>query len=83
MAFGRPSRFARTAFVVLLQTPFRSALSDRRAAGPGCSGNIAKRDHSTLGLERHYNLVFTKSRQQFMQTKLDKSVFRVHRISGT
>ena len=45
-------------------------------AGSVCGGNIAERDHSTLGLERHYNPVFTQPRQQFIQAKVDERIPR-------
>lgn len=45
-------------------------------AGSVCGGNIAERDHSTLGLERHYNPVFTLPRPQFMQAKRDERIPR-------
>jgi hydroxyacylglutathione hydrolase len=45
-------------------------------SGSVCGGNIADRDHSTLGLERRYNPVFVKSRQDFVQAKLDERIPR-------
>ena len=45
-------------------------------AGSVCGGNIAERDDSTLGLERHYNPVFVKSRAAFLQAKLDERIPR-------
>lgn len=45
-------------------------------SGSVCGGNIAERDHSTLGLERHYNPVFIKSRQEFVKAKLDERIPR-------
>jgi hydroxyacylglutathione hydrolase len=45
-------------------------------SGSVCGGNIAERDHSTLGLERRYNPVFVKSRQDFVQAKLDERIPR-------
>lgn len=45
-------------------------------SGSVCGGNIAERDHSTLGLERHYNPVFVKSRPEFVQAKLDERIPR-------
>ncbi|MDD2713723.1 MAG: rhodanese-like domain-containing protein [Simplicispira sp.] len=45
-------------------------------AGSVCGGNIAERDDSTLGLERHYNPVFVRSRQDFVQGKLDERIPR-------
>ncbi len=45
-------------------------------SGSVCGGNIAQRDHSTLGLERRYNPVFVKSRQEFLQAKVDERIPR-------
>ena len=45
-------------------------------AGSVCGGNIAQRDESTLGLERRYNPVFVKSREDFVQSKLDERIPR-------
>jgi len=45
-------------------------------AGSVCGGNIAERDDSTIGLERHYNPVFVRSRQAFVQGKLDERMPR-------
>lgn len=45
-------------------------------AGSVCGGNIAERDHSTLGLERHYNPVFVRTRQAFMHAKLAERIPR-------
>jgi len=45
-------------------------------AGSVCGGNIAERDDSTIGLERHYNPVFIRSRQAFVQGKLDERIPR-------
>lgn len=45
-------------------------------AGSVCGGNIAERDDSTLGLERHYNPVFVKSRKDFLQAKVDERIPR-------
>lgn len=44
--------------------------------GSVCGGNIADRDDSTLGLERSYNPVFVRSRQAFVQGKLDERLPR-------
>src|SRR5690606_28398055 len=44
--------------------------------GSVCGGNIAERDDSTLGLERRYNPVFVRSRQDFVQGKLDERIPR-------
>lgn len=45
-------------------------------AGSVCGGDIAERDDSTLGLERRYNPVFVRSRQAFVQGKLDERIPR-------
>lgn len=45
-------------------------------AGSVCGGNIAERDDSTLGLERRYNPVFVRSREAFVQGKLDERIPR-------
>lgn len=45
-------------------------------AGSVCGGNIAERDDSTLGLERRYKPLFVKSRQGFMQAKVDQRIPR-------
>lgn len=43
-------------------------------AGSVCGGKIAERDHSTLGLERVSNPVFTKSRAEFVAAKVDERI---------
>lgn len=45
-------------------------------AGSVCGGNIAERDESTIGLERGYNPVFTKSREEFIRTKIAERIPR-------
>ena len=45
-------------------------------AGSVCGGNIAERDDSTIGLERRYNPVFVRSREAFVQGKLDERIPR-------
>ena len=45
-------------------------------SGSVCGGNIAERDESTLGLERAYNPVFTKSRAAFIEAKLRERIPR-------
>lgn len=45
-------------------------------AGSVCGGNIANRDESTLGLERLYNPVFKKSREEFMRAKVEERIPR-------
>ena len=45
-------------------------------AGSVCGGNIAERDDSTIGLERRYNPVFVRSRQDFVQAKVDERIPR-------
>jgi hydroxyacylglutathione hydrolase len=45
-------------------------------SGSVCGGNIAERDQSTIGLERRYNPVFVRSREAFVQGKLDERIPR-------
>lgn len=45
-------------------------------AGSVCGGNIANRDESTLGLERLYNPVFKKSREDFVRLKIEERIPR-------
>ena len=46
------------------------------ASGSVCGGNIAERDESTLGLERLYNPVFRKSRDEFIAAKRKERIPR-------
>ena len=45
-------------------------------SGSVCGGNIAERDDSTIGLERRYNPVFVRSREAFVQGKVDERIPR-------
>ncbi len=45
-------------------------------AGSVCGGNIADRDDSTLGVERGYNPVFTKTRAEFIDAKIKERIPR-------
>ena len=45
-------------------------------AGSACGGNVADRDHSTLGLERVSNAVAVKSRSEFIRHKLAEKLAR-------
>jgi hydroxyacylglutathione hydrolase len=54
----------------------QTILLPAHGSGSVCGGNIAERDHSTIGLERHYNPVFVLTRQAFVQGKLDERIPR-------
>jgi hydroxyacylglutathione hydrolase len=45
-------------------------------SGSVCGGNIADRDDSTLGLERLYNPVFVRSREDFIAAKVRERIPR-------
>lgn len=45
-------------------------------AGSACGGNVANRDHSTIGIERVSNAVAVKSRSEFMRHKVDERLSR-------
>ncbi len=45
-------------------------------SGSVCGGNIAERDDSTLGIERSYNAVFTRTRSAFVEAKLRERIPR-------
>ena len=45
-------------------------------AGSACGGNISDRDDTTLGIERHTNPVFTKSRSEFAALKASEKLPR-------
>jgi len=47
----------------------QTLLFPAHGSGSVCGGNIADRDESSLGLERLYNPVFRKSREEFMAAK--------------
>jgi hydroxyacylglutathione hydrolase len=58
----------------LLPLGDQTILWPAHGAGSVCGGNIADRDESTLGLERISNPAFTKSREQFMDAKVDERI---------
>jgi len=60
----------------LLPLGDQTILLPAHGSGSVCGGNIAERDHSTLGLERRYNPVFVKSREDFVQAKVDERIPR-------
>ncbi|MEX2630906.1 MAG: rhodanese-like domain-containing protein [Tistlia sp.] len=45
-------------------------------AGSACGGNVADRDHSTIGIERASNAVATKSRDAFVRHKCQERMAR-------
>ena len=45
-------------------------------AGSACGGNISERDDSTLGIEKKTNPVFSKSRKEFVDAKLQEHLPR-------
>ncbi len=54
----------------------QALLFPAHGSGSVCGGNIAERDDSTIGLERGYNPVFVKSRQDFIATKVKERIPR-------
>lgn len=60
----------------LLPLGDQTLLFPAHASGSVCGGNIADRDESTLGLERLYNPVFRKSRDEFIRAKLAERIPR-------
>jgi hydroxyacylglutathione hydrolase len=60
----------------LLPLGDQTILFPAHGSGSVCGGNIAERDDSTIGLERQYNPVFVRSRQAFVQGKLDERIPR-------
>lgn len=54
----------------------QALLFPAHASGSVCGGNIAERDDSTIGLERRYNPVFTKSKAAFVAAKLRERIPR-------
>lgn len=60
----------------LLPLGDQALLWPAHGSGSVCGGNIADRDESTLGLERAYNPVFTKTRGAFMDAKLRERIPR-------
>ncbi len=45
-------------------------------AGSACGGNISERDDTTLGIEKKTNPVFSKSRKEFIDAKLQEKLPR-------
>jgi hydroxyacylglutathione hydrolase len=60
----------------LLPLGDQAILWPAHGSGSVCGGNIADRDESTLGLERTYNPVFTRSREQFIEAKVKERIPR-------
>lgn len=60
----------------LLPLGDQTILLPAHGAGSVCGGKIAERDDSTLGLERSYNPVFVKSREDFMRAKVEERIPR-------
>jgi hydroxyacylglutathione hydrolase len=60
----------------LLPLGDQTLLFPAHGAGSVCGGNIADRDQSTIGLERGYNPVFTKSRAEFVRAKIVERIPR-------
>lgn len=60
----------------LLPLGDQTLLYPAHGAGSVCGGNIADRDESTIGIERSYNPVFTKSRAEFVRAKIDERIPR-------
>lgn len=60
----------------LLPLGDQTLLYPAHGAGSVCGGNIANRDESTLGLERGYNPVFTRSRAEFIRGKIAERIPR-------
>ncbi len=54
----------------------QALLYPAHGSGSACGGDIADRDESTLGIERHTNPVFTKSREAFVQHKISENLPR-------
>lgn len=54
----------------------QTLLYPAHGAGSVCGGNIADRDESTIGLERGYNPVFKKSREDFIRAKIVERIPR-------
>ncbi len=60
----------------LLPLGDQTILLPAHGSGSVCGGNIAERDDSTIGLERRYNPVFVRSREEFVKGKLDERIPR-------
>lgn len=54
----------------------QTLLYPAHGAGSVCGGNIADFDESTLGFERRYNPAFTRTREEFIQLKLEERIPR-------
>jgi hydroxyacylglutathione hydrolase len=54
----------------------QALLFPAHGSGSVCGGNIADRDDSTLGLERRYNPVFVRSRNEFIDSKVKERIPR-------
>jgi hydroxyacylglutathione hydrolase len=60
----------------LLPLGDQTILLPAHGSGSVCGGNIAERDDSTIGLERRYNPVFVKSRDEFIEAKIRERIPR-------
>jgi len=60
----------------LLPLGDQTILWPAHGSGSVCGGNIAERDDSTIGLERAYNPVFTKTREAFIEAKIRERIPR-------
>ncbi len=60
----------------LLPLGEQTILWPAHGSGSVCGGNIAERDESTIGLERGYNPVFTKTRDAFIEAKIKERIPR-------
>lgn len=60
----------------LLPLGDQTILLPAHGSGSVCGGNIAERDDSTIGLERSYNPVFVRSRDEFIKAKLEERIPR-------
>jgi hydroxyacylglutathione hydrolase len=54
----------------------QAILYPAHGSGSVCGGNIAERDDSTIGLEKTYNPVFTRSRDEFIASKISERIPR-------
>ncbi len=54
----------------------QTLLYPAHGSGSACGGHISDRDDSTLGIEKETNSVFTKSRREFIQHKLEEKMAR-------
>ena len=60
----------------LLALGDQTILWPAHGSGSVCGGNIEDRDDSTIGFERAYNPVFTKTRQDFIEAKIRERIPR-------